>query len=55
MPGLVSFCTKSYGKFYWKAIVGTLALGIGILLFVGGTITNAVTWADFAYSRNKAI
>uniref|UniRef100_A0A1A9UV67 Amino acid transporter transmembrane domain-containing protein n=1 Tax=Glossina austeni TaxID=7395 RepID=A0A1A9UV67_GLOAU len=54
MPGLVPFCTKSYGKCYWKAILGVLALGIGILLFVGGTIKNAVTWADLAYLRNKA-
>uniref|UniRef100_A0A1B0B1P2 Uncharacterized protein n=1 Tax=Glossina palpalis gambiensis TaxID=67801 RepID=A0A1B0B1P2_9MUSC len=54
IPGLVPFCTKSYGKWYWKAVVGALAFGIGILLFVGGTIKNVVTWIDLAYSRNKA-
>uniref|UniRef100_A0A1B0B1P0 Amino acid transporter transmembrane domain-containing protein n=1 Tax=Glossina palpalis gambiensis TaxID=67801 RepID=A0A1B0B1P0_9MUSC len=35
VPGFIPFCTKNYGKIYWMAIVGALAIIIGILIFFG--------------------
>lgn len=47
VPGLIPFCTKNYGKIYWMAILGVLAIIIGILIFFGGTLTMAIEWHDY--------